>query len=129
MAKVLIVEDDPVLSQAYQLILEREGHKVTIAANGQEALERAEADKPTIILLDLLMPVKSGLEFLEEYDVITKHPEVNVVILSNLGDEKEAAKGLKLGAYKYIVKAHASPQELSVLVNHLISKNLDKQSK
>jgi DNA-binding response OmpR family regulator len=129
MAKVLIIEDDQVLNQAYKFILEREGHDVAVAFNGQEGLEKAKLHKPTIILLDLLMPIKSGLEFLKEYDIPGKHPKVKVVILSNIGDEKEAEKGLKLGAYKYIVKAHASPQELSVLVNHLISKNLSKKAK
>lgn len=126
MAKVLVIEDDLVLNQAYELILEREGHEVVTAFNGQEGLEKANELKPEIILLDLIMPVMGGLEFLKEYDVATMHPDVKVVILSNIGDEKEAQKGLKLGAYKYIVKAHASPQELSVLVNHLITKNLNK---
>lgn len=126
MAKVLVIEDDLVLNQAYELILEREGHEVVTAFNGQEGLEKANELKPEIILLDLIMPVMGGLEFLKEYDVAAKHPDVKVVILSNIGDEKEAQKGLKLGAYKYIVKAHASPQELSVLVNHLITKNLNK---
>lgn len=128
MAKVLVIEDDVVLNNAYKLILEREGHKVATAFNGQEGLDLANANEPNIVLLDLLMPVKGGLDFLKEYDVPGKHPKVKVVILSNLGDEKEAEKGLKLGAYKYIVKAHASPQELSVLVNHLINKNLDKKA-
>ena len=127
MAHVLIVEDDKVLNQAYKLILEKEGHRVETAFNGAEALDKAEAEEPDIILLDLLMPIKSGLEFLEDYHVTSKHPRVKIVILSNIGNEKEAEKGMKLGAYKYIVKAHASPHDLSVLVNHLISKNLDKK--
>ncbi len=126
MAKVLIVEDDQVLNSAYQFILEREGHDVAAAFNGKEGLEKAKTHKPSIILLDLLMPIKNGLEFLKEFNIPKKNPNVKVIILSNIGDEKEAEKGLRLGAYKYIVKAHASPQELSVLVNHLINKNLDK---
>lgn len=127
MAKVLIVEDDKVLNQAYKLILEREGHDVRTAFNGSEALGLVEEDQPDVILLDLLMPVMGGLEFLKAYNPAENHPDTKIVILSNIGNEKEAEKGMKLGAYKYIVKAHASPQDLSILVKHLISKNIDKK--
>lgn len=127
MANILIVEDDKVLNQAYKLILEKEGHHVSVAFNGSEALEQAAANSPDIILLDLLMPTMGGLDFLKAYDPAKKHPDVKVVILSNIGNEKEAEKGMELGAYKYIVKAHASPNDLSVLVNHLINRNLEKK--
>lgn len=126
MANVLIVEDDQVLSNAYKLILSKHGHNVDTAFNGSEGMKKAEVLKPEIILLDLLMPEKDGLQFLAEYDVKNKHPDVSVVILSNLGDEKKVQKAMELGAYKYIVKAHATPEELSVLVNHLINRNLTK---
>ena len=127
MARVLIVEDDKVLNDAYRMILTKEGHDVETAFDGQEALEKAEKQDPTIILLDLLMPRKSGLDFLQEFDLLGKHPSTTVVILSNIGDEKEVDRAIKLGAYKYIVKAHASPAELSQLVNHLINKNIEKK--
>lgn len=127
MAKILVIEDDKVLNQAYKMILEREGHDVQTAFNGAEGMDKADADEPDIILLDLLMPTMSGLEFLKEFNAPSKHPKVKIIILSNIGDEKEAQKGMDLGAYKYIVKAHASPHDLSVLVNHLINKNLDKK--
>lgn len=127
MAKVLIVEDDKLLSQAYQLILEREGHQVRVADNGKAALKLTKEENPQVILLDLLMPEMGGLEFLQKYELTQKHPDTTVVILSNLGDDKEIQKGLDLGAYKYIVKAQATPIQLSVLVNNLIAKNIDKK--
>jgi two-component system alkaline phosphatase synthesis response regulator PhoP len=127
MAKILIVEDDIALNQAYELILKKEGHEVQTAFDGQEALDKAEKFKPLVILLDLLMPVKGGLDFLREYDVLKKHKDTFVVILSNLGDEAAVEEGMELGAYKYVVKAHASPAQLSVLVNHLINKNIEKK--
>lgn len=126
MARIIVIEDDKVLNQAYKLILEKEGHEVRTAFNGAEGLDLVDESEPDIILLDLLMPVMGGLDFLKAYDA-HKHPRVKVVILSNIGNEKEAEKGLGLGAYKYIVKAHASPHDLSILVNHLINKNLDKK--
>lgn len=127
MANILVIEDDKVLNQAYKLILEKAGHQVTTAFNGAQGLDAADENEPDIILLDLLMPTMSGLEFLKEYDAPAKHPDTKIVILSNIGNEAEAEKGLKLGAYKYIVKAHATPHDLSILVNHLINKNLDKK--
>jgi len=127
MARILIVEDDRVLSAAYKMILEKEGHEVAIAFDGQEALDKTETFKAKIILLDLLMPRMSGLDFLQKFDLLTKHPETIVVILSNIGDEKEVERAMKLGAYKYVIKAHASPADLSQLVNHLIKKNIEKK--
>lgn len=126
MAKILIVEDDRLLSDAYKLILEKHGHDVVTAFNGKEGLEQVKKHKPKIILLDLLMPEMDGIEFLTVFDPKNKHPEVAVVILSNLGDEKRVEKAMELGAYKYIVKAHAKPDELSMIVNHLIDKDLSR---
>ncbi len=125
MAKILIVEDDKVLNDAYSLILKKAGHHTTSAKDGEEALEQAETEEPDIILLDLLMPRMNGLQFLQEYDLLNRHPDVKVVILSNIGNDSEVEKAMQLGAYKYIVKAHATPEDLSALVNHLVTKNLD----
>lgn len=127
MAKVLIVEDNKVLSHAYELILKREGHEVEAAYDGEEGLDKAETFQPNIILLDILMPKKDGLSFLAEYDVKNKHPDTIVVMLSNLGEDKKVSQAMELGAYKYIIKAHASPAQLAVLVNHLINKNIEKK--
>ncbi len=126
MANILIVEDDKVLNDAYSLILKDAGHKITSVFDGEEALEAVSKKEPDIILLDLLMPKMNGLQFLEAYDLKAKHPKVSVVILSNIGNDAEIEKAIELGAYKYIIKAHASPEDLSALVNHLIKKNLEK---
>lgn len=127
MAHILVIEDDKVLNKAYQLILEQEGHTVSTAFDGDEGLAAAAKRKPDIILLDLLMPHMNGIEFLRKYDVVKRHKDVYVIILSNIGSDKEVAEGLRLGAYKYIVKAHATPKQLSVMVNHLINKNIEKK--
>lgn len=121
MTKILIVEDDKTLSRAYQLILTKEKHDVRTAGNGKEALAVLKDFEPEIILLDLLMPEVDGIEFLEAYD-LEKHKDVKVVILSNVGDDKKVKEALKLGAARYIVKAHATPDELARLVNHMMQK-------
>jgi PleD family two-component response regulator len=129
MAKVLIVEDDQTINSAYRQILTKEGHDVEIAFNGEEALSVVEKFRPDIILLDILMPKVNGLEFLEQYDVLHKHKDTIVVILSNLGMDEEIRRAMELGAYKYIIKAHMGPSELAVLVNHLMNKDLQKKTK
>lgn len=127
MANILVVEDDKVLNNAYKLILEREGHKVQTAFDGQEALDAIDSFNPKIILLDLLMPNVGGITFLERFDQENSHADVKVIVLSNMGDEKLVDKARELGAYKYIVKAHTSPAQLSIIVNHLINKNIEKK--
>jgi DNA-binding response OmpR family regulator len=123
MAKILIIEDDRVLNSAYQMILEKEGHEVETAFDGQEGLKKAESLKPNIILLDLLMPTMGGISFLEKYDVEQHASETKVIVLSNMGDEQLVEKARELGAYKYIVKAHTTPGQLSVMVNHILQKS------
>jgi len=122
MAKILIVEDEKALNDAYRIILEKEGHTVDIAYNGEEALQKVDDVNPDIILLDILMPKMNGLEFLREYDVLNKHKKTQVIILSNLDMDKEVKQAMELGASRYIVKARLSPKELALLINHLIKK-------
>lgn len=111
MAKVLVIEDNKTLNQAYKLILQREGHDVQVAFNGQEGLELVKIKKPDLILLDMLMPVMNGVGFLEHFKP-QDHPETTIIILSNLNEDAEVQHALELGAQKYILKASTSPQEL-----------------
>jgi CheY-like chemotaxis protein len=115
MADILVVEDNKVLNQAYKLILQKEGYDVRVAFNGQEGLEQTRIREPQLILLDMLMPTMNGIEFLQKYRP-RKHPDTTVIILSNLNEDQEVQRALKLGAREYILKANTSPQELVALV-------------
>src|ERR1700722_2234996 len=110
MANILVVEDDYDLNEAYRLILERQKHKVKAVYNGQEALVQLKNFKPELILLDLLMPIKSGIEFLKEYNKINDDPDVKVVVFTNLENAPEINEAFRLGAYKCIVKSWTAPQ-------------------
>lgn len=127
MTKILIVEDDKALNSAYQMILEHEGYDVKTAFDGKEGLELAASFEPHIILLDLLMPTMGGISFLEHYNPSEKHPEVKVIVLSNMGDYQLVDQARNLGAYKYIVKAHTSPGQLARVINHLTGKSTPKK--
>ena len=114
--KILIVEDEQTLNEAYQMILSQEGYDVHVAYDGKEALEKCKAVEPDLILLDLRMPKMGGIEFLEAYELEKKHPKVKVIVFSNLDTQSEVDQAYQLGAHKYMLKAWASPKELSQLV-------------
>lgn len=123
MANILIVEDDKDLNQAYQMILKKDGHTVSAAVNGEEALQKATANPPQLILLDLLMPIMGGLEFLKRFD-LAKHNDVKVLIFTNMENSPEVNEAYNLGAHRCIVKSWTAPQNLS----HVVSEALKSKS-
>ena len=118
MAKVLIVEDDAVMRAAYQIVLQREGHFVVVAVNGAEALGLALQHSPQVILLDMLMPQRTGLEFLRSYGP-HRPAETKVVALSNIEDYRQDA--YQSGVNEFWVKASFTPHEVSQKVAELLA--------
>ncbi len=109
---VLIAEDDKYISIAYKDGLSRAGFDVIIAMDGVEAITKINSDKPDLILLDLIMPIKNGFEVLDE---IKKDPKINkipVIVLSNLGQDTDISKGKELGAVDYLIKSDFSMKEV-----------------
>lgn len=119
MAHILVVEDDKDLNRAYQIILENEGHKVESAFNGQEALKALQTFKPDLILLDLLMPIMGGLEFLKNYD-LKQNTGVKVLIFTNMENSPEVTEAYKLGAHRCIIKSWTAPQNLSRTIQNVL---------
>lgn len=112
MGKILIVEDEEFLLQALMDALTLEGFEVDLASDGVQAIEQIRKDIPALILLDILMPKKDGFAVLEE---VRKNPEwrlIPVIILSNLEEDQEIKKALKLGADDYFVKSQHPIQEI-----------------
>ncbi|MGB4800698.1 MAG: response regulator [Candidatus Saccharimonadales bacterium] len=107
--KVLLVEDDAALSDAFLIMLEKNDFQVVTAFNGTEALDKMSDFTPDIILLDLLMPIMDGREFLRQFDNPTGIP---VIVFSNLDAKSEVEDVLQLGATRYMLKAWATPPEL-----------------
>lgn len=116
MANILIVEDDTDLNAAYKVILENEKHTVKSAFNGQEALDLLKDFEPDLILLDLLMPIMGGLEFLQNYELQEKHPKVKVLIFTNMENSPEVNEAYKLGAHRCIIKSWTAPQNLARVI-------------
>lgn len=103
--KILLAEDDKFLSTAMGDKLAREGFNVIRAMNGVEAVNQAKAEHPDLILLDIIMPQKTGFEVLSELRLDEATRNIPVIILSNLGQEVDIQKARDLGAMDYLVKS------------------------
>lgn len=120
MAKVLIIEDEKHLNDAYQIVLKKAGYTIVAAYDGKEALDVYEKDRPDLILLDLRMPNVSGLTFLKTLNSRHKKLKAKIVVFSNYDDQKEIDEAFKLGADRYILKAWSSPTELIKIVKETL---------
>ncbi len=112
MKKILLVEDDPFLSSLLKNRLQKEGLDVSLAKDGDEALEFLRTTKPDLVLLDLILPKKSGFEVLEEIHQNPQYGKLSIIIVSNLGQPEDITRTLQLGAVEYFVKAKTSIDEL-----------------
>jgi len=102
--KILIVEDEDVLSLVLEEKFKDEGYDVMIAKDGEEAQPKIERFKPDLILLDLILPKKGGLEVLESIKADQELKMIPVIVLSNLEGDETIKKALTLGAADYFVK-------------------------
>lgn len=125
MKKILLVEDDSFMIDIYTTKLKEAGFKVIVAKDGREAILKVSEEKPDLLLLDIVLPHLTGFEFLEKLRSLENLKDLPVIILSNLGQKKEIKKGLKLGAVKYLIKAHYTPSQ----VVEEIKKTLEKYGK
>jgi DNA-binding response OmpR family regulator len=114
--RVLVVDDDADVTRLLATSLEREGYIVVQAATAMEAFDRFARDEPDLVIIDVMMPVVSGLEVLEH---IRRKGSTPVIVLSALGDEECRIRGFRLGADDYVVKPF-SIRELAARVGVLL---------
>ncbi|MGC9610631.1 MAG: response regulator [Minisyncoccia bacterium] len=110
--KILLVEDEPMLSNLLRQRLERENFQVTTAHDGAEAVKILKQEKPDLILLDIILPKMSGFEVMEAMRGDPSIQAAPVVVVSNLGQESDVEHGQSLGAVGYFVKAQMSIEDL-----------------
>lgn len=120
MATILLVEDYPNLQKIYKTVLEKEGHNVLIASDGNQGLRLVKEHEINLILLDLLMPDMGGIEFLEAYN-LREHPEVKLIVLTNIYTPELLNKALELGVSNYLVKADITPQKMAKMVKETLA--------
>jgi DNA-binding response OmpR family regulator len=111
-AKVVLVEDDAVLADMYVQKFTKEGFQITHALDGVEGLAAARAHRPDIILLDIMMPKKNGIETLKELRADPEFKSTLIVMLSNVGDQTYIDQATELGANAYVMKSNFTPSEV-----------------
>jgi len=110
--RVLLAEDDRFLRRAAEARLRRHGLEVLTAVDGEEALRIARAERLDLVLLDVVMPKLEGFEVLKLLKEDAATASIPVIVLSNLGQERDVAQAKALGAVAFLVKAHLSLQDL-----------------
>jgi len=110
--RVLLAEDDRFLRRAAEARLRRHGLEVLTAVDGEEALRIARAERLDLVLLDVVMPKLEGFEVLKLLKEDKATASIPVIVLSNLGQERDVAQAKALGAVAFLVKAHLSLQDL-----------------
>lgn len=102
--KILIVDDEPNILISLEYLMQREGFEVSVARDGEQALEAIARDVPDLVLLDVMMPGKTGLEVCQHVRANDRLRAVRIVMLTAKGRETDVAKGLALGANAYVTK-------------------------
>ncbi len=121
MAKVLVVEDDPLISRLYEEMFTSQNYEVQVAHDGEEGFEKAKSFLPTIILLDVMMPKMNGVQTLEKLKAEATTQKIPVIMLTNLSGDQDSQTALKLGAVKYIVKSNYNPKQIIDMVKEIIT--------
>lgn len=126
---ILFIEDDLPTIEVYKTALERVGYDVEPMLLGQEAvrrieeIEKGEAKKPDLVLLDLILPDMNGIEVLERLRKSKEAREVPVFILTNYTDEELEKRGLLLKTERYLLKTSYTPRELAEIVKDRLNDN------
>jgi two-component system, OmpR family, phosphate regulon response regulator PhoB len=113
---VLVVDDEPMLRNLLSRLLRMEGYDVIEAEDGQTALDLVEERRPDLVLLDVMLPARDGLDVLGD---LRRTSEVPVILVSALGEEADRVLGLKMGADDYVVKPF-SAAELSARIESVL---------
>ncbi len=120
--RVLIVEDEKILSKILKEKFEEKGWSVKTAFDGGEALEMLKEDGIDVVLLDLLLPIKDGFEVLKEIRNDPVHKNLPILVLSNLGGKDEIHEAMRLGATDFFVKTQHSLAEIAKKAASYISR-------
>ncbi len=120
---ILIIEDDKFLRELIGRKLIKEEYKIIESIDGEGGIKIAKEKKPDLILLDLILPGIDGFEVLVQIKNNPSLSQIPVIILSNLGQQEDIEKGLKLGAIDYLIKAHLTPGEIIEKIKNAFIKN------
>ena len=119
--KVFLIEDDLFLSDMYRTKFELSGFEMPHTEDGESAMHMLREAKPDLVLLDIVLPKKSGFEVLKEIKADPELKNTPVILLTNLSQKDDVDKGFELGANDYIIKAHFTPAEVVAKVQKVLA--------
>jgi DNA-binding response OmpR family regulator len=117
--KILIVDDEPNIIISLEFLMKKEGFEIAVATDGEEALAKVASFGPDLMLLDVMMPKKSGFEVCEALRADPANANLQIVMLTAKGRDTEVAKGLAIGADAYVTKPF-STKELVAKVKSML---------
>lgn len=120
--KIVLAEDEPQIARLVEFKLKKEGYEVTWKENGEEALKAIKAEKPDLVILDVMMPVMDGYEVLRRLKEDENLKSIPVIMLTARAQERDVVKGIDLGAEDYITKPF-HPAELLARVKRILGKS------
>lgn len=118
---VLIVEDEPFILEALSFLLTREGLSVSTFTNGKGCLERIQSVKPDLVILDMMLPNKSGMQILEELRAISEYANLPVLMLTAKGQKKDRIAAEQAGVSLFMTKPFAN-KEIIQNVHRLLNR-------
>jgi DNA-binding response OmpR family regulator len=117
--KIVIADDEPNILVSLEYLMKREGHTVVLARDGNEALDTIRREKPALVLLDVMMPGKSGYEVCQAVRADEALAGVKILMLTAKGRDTDIAQGLGVGADGYVTKPF-STKELAARVREML---------
>jgi DNA-binding response OmpR family regulator len=120
--KILIADDEPNIVAALEFLLKQRGYEVRVARNGDEALNLVQAHNPDLVLLDVMMPLRSGYEVCKRMREQADWSHIKIIMLSAKGRDAEVNKGLSMGADLYVTKPF-STRELMANIAGLLEQD------
>ena len=119
--RILIADDEPNIVISIEFLLKREGYDVIVAQNGAEALAKVRAERPDLVILDVMMPLRNGFEVCQDLRQDPEFKDLRIMMLTAKGRDTEVSKGLALGADVYMTKP-SSTRELVAKVKALMDR-------
>ncbi|TRZ54881.1 MAG: response regulator [Rhodocyclaceae bacterium] len=113
--KILIVDDEPNIVISLEFLMKREGFRVFVAVDGEDALKKIAEIQPDLVLLDVMMPKKSGFDVCQEVRANPAWTSIRIVMLTAKGRDTEVQKGLALGADAYVTKPFSTRELISTV--------------
>ncbi len=123
--KILLIDDDPAIIDIYSAVFKQANYNYSMAMNGNQGFDKAVAEKPDLILLDIMLPDISGLDVLNKLKGNNDTSSIPVWMLTNLGNAEIQVKAQGLGANEFLAKAQNTPKQVLEKINNFFGRSSD----